>query len=318
MLAIKASNGSAEIHEVPKPNDDSDGVLVRVVSSSICGSDLHMLDMGILGDSTLGHEFAGTLTDGTAVAVEPTVPCGTCAYCADEQVQLCATVTERLVGVGVDGGMAEFCLVHPDSIVILPNGLEPQDACIVEPTAISLHAARRGRVADAERVCVVGGGAIGLTSVAASRQHGAAVTLVARHDHQLAAGERFGATSELAGESRSDGFDVVFDAVGSRSSLNEAVRRARPGGRIIMVGSYWDGSEFPAMEICLSEIDLIPASMYDRRAPRVFAQAAELVATSPELASTLITHRFPLDAATEAFAAAADRKAGSIRVVFEP
>lgn len=316
MLAIKASNGAAEVQEVPKP--DGDGVLVRVVSSSICGSDLHMIDIGILGEATLGHEFAGTLPDGTGVAVEPTAPCGVCEYCADDQLQLCRTATERLIGFGLDGGMAEYCLVQPDSIIVLPDGLEPSDACVVEPTAISLHAARRGRIVDGERVCVIGGGAIGLTAVVASRRHGAVVTLLGRHDHQLEAGERFGAVSQHSGDTHADGFDVVLDAVGSPFSLGEAVRRVRPGGRVILVGSYWDGSEFPAMEICLSEIDLIPASMYDRSAPRVFEEAARLVATTPDLANTLITHRFPLEAAPEAFAAAADRKAGSIRVVFEP
>ena len=88
----------------------------------------------------------------------------------------------------------------------------------------------------------------------------------------------------------------------------------------MLVCTYWDGTvPLPAIELCMKEVRLIPSMMYGHDATsRDFDVAARLLATRPEIASTLITHRFPLDAVAEAFAVARDRAAGSIKVVLEP
>ncbi|MEZ5165449.1 MAG: zinc-binding dehydrogenase [Acidimicrobiales bacterium] len=115
-----------------------------------------------------------------------------------------------------------------------------------------------------------------------------------------------------------DGFDVVFDAVGTTGSLREAVRRVRQGGRICVVGSFWDPVEVD-MGLLMQEATLIPAMMYARTpGGREIDAAAAVLATLPALGDALITHRYPLDAAAEGFAAARDRAAGAIKVVFEP
>src|SRR5690606_8952766 len=96
-------------------------------------------------------------------------------------------------GVGRDGGMAEQCIAPESSLVPLPQGVDPRDACLVEPLAVAVHGVRRGRVTGRDRVAVIGGGSIGLTAVVAARATGAAVHLAARHPHQCEAGLRLGA-----------------------------------------------------------------------------------------------------------------------------
>jgi threonine dehydrogenase-like Zn-dependent dehydrogenase len=117
-----------------------------------------------------------------------------------------------------------------------------------------------------------------------------------------------------------DGYDVVIEAAGTSSALAEAVERCRPGGTVVLVGTYWDsGTELPGQMLSMKEITLVPSSMYGRVGPsRDFEVAASILADRPEIGGALITHRFPLDAAVEAFAVARDRAAGAIKVVLEP
>jgi threonine dehydrogenase-like Zn-dependent dehydrogenase len=88
----------------------------------------------------------------------------------------------------------------------------------------------------------------------------------------------------------------------------------------VLLGTYWEGGvELAGQALCMKELDLVPASMYGRVGPsRDFDVAASIMAARPELAEVLITHRFPLDAAADAFATARDRAAGAIKVVLEP
>ena len=87
----------------------------------------------------------------------------------------------------------------------------------------------------------------------------------------------------------------------------------------MLLGSYWDGFELSGMELCLKEIDVIPSIMYSRDGvARDIDVAASTLALRPEIADAIITHRYPLEAAKEAFRTAADRSAGAIKVVLEP
>ena len=116
-----------------------------------------------------------------------------------------------------------------------------------------------------------------------------------------------------------DKFDLVLEAAGSESALAVAAARARAGGRIGVLGSYWQPVALPGFALCMGEISLIPASLYGRAGRvRDIEVAAQVLAQNSEIARTLITHRFPLDAAPEAFATAAKRDAGAIKVVLEP
>jgi threonine dehydrogenase-like Zn-dependent dehydrogenase len=160
---------------------------------------------------------------------------------------------------------------------------------------------------------VIGGGTIGLCALAAAGERGAEVGLRARHDVQVAAGDRLGARA-IDGS-----YDLVIDCAGTAGALEEACRICRPGGTLLLLASYWDGFEPPGMLLCMKEIRVVPSLMYGRTDEgRDIDAAAELLRIRPEIATTLITHRLPLDAAEEAFALARDRKRGAIKVVLSP
>ena len=311
MRAIRCSGGSVQVVEVPAPQGD--GVRVRIRSAGICGSDLHLLDGGFPLVHTLGHEMAGVTPDGTPVAIEPLLPCGDCEHCQSGAYNLCALGPGIIMGTAHDGGMADEILVPERCLVPLAAGVDPRDACLVEPLAVAVHGMRRAGLRGNQRVAVIGGGSIGLCAVAAATHAGAQATLVARHDAQREAGARLGAR-DLEGR-----FDLVVDAAGTKSALASALELCRPGGKLLLLATYWSGLELPGFALCMKEVNVIPASMYGRDGgSRDVEVAAGILASRPEIALSLITHRFPLHAAPEAFAVAADRQGGAIKVVLEP
>jgi 2-desacetyl-2-hydroxyethyl bacteriochlorophyllide A dehydrogenase len=307
--ARNTDNGIA-IVEVDEP--EGEGVRLDVRASSICGTDVNFVAMGVQG-FTYGHEFAGVGPDGRAYAVEPTLHCGACDACKAGNTQRCSSAEQGNLGIFRDGGLADAVVVPEYSLVALPDGLDVRDACLVEPAAVAWHGVRRAAPGDGERVVVVGGGSIGLLAVAAARRMGFAVDLEARHPHQVAAGERLGA-GRPSGE-----YDVVIDAAGSESGLARCAELARPEGRVVLLGVYHGLIPFPGVPALVKELSIVNAMAYGRHdGVRETDEVAAMLAAEPDIARTLITHRFPLEDVAEAFRVASDRAAGAIKVVLEP
>jgi threonine dehydrogenase-like Zn-dependent dehydrogenase len=310
--AVRHTENGIEILDVARPGVGDGRVRVKVRSAGICGSDLHMLTWGPM-PVTLGHEIGGHLEDGAPVAIWPLTPCGACDRCAAGEVSQCRRAVPKSYGIGRDGGMADEMIVDESCLVPLPAGLDVADASLVEPVACSLHALRRARLHGDERVAVVGGGAIGLAAAAVARAMGCPVDLAARHDAQRRAAERIGAGTEPAGE-----YDVVVDAAGTDSAIATCCELLRPGGTLGLVASYWEPVQFPQF-FTMKEPVVVGSNMHGHdETGRDMDAAARILADHPEVAATLVTHRFPLDRAAEAFSVAADRAGGAIKVLLEP
>jgi threonine dehydrogenase-like Zn-dependent dehydrogenase len=291
---------------------DGPGELVCISSASICASDLGYIQWG--SQYVLGHELAGVTDDGRAVAIEAIFGCGECDLCLDGRYNLCATTSTTALGIMADGGMSEWFRAPARSLVELPTALAPADACLVEPTAVAWHSCRLAGAGPDQRVCVVGGGAIGLMAVAAARAMGAAeVSLEARYPHQIELGERLGATQP------SGLYDVVIEAAGSESALHRCAELAAPGSAMGVLGVFGPETVWPQMVAFTKELRTVPTLGYCKHAHgRDFDDAANLLASTPSLVDALITHRFPIEDAAEAFRVAADKSTGALRVVIEP
>ena len=310
MRGVYFNNGQVELRDVAKA--EGDGVRVRVRSAGICGSDLHMLELKFPIKCIAGHEVAGLLDDGTPVAVEPVSPCNECEHCRRGDYNLCRSATASLLGVGRDGCMADELRVPQRCIIPLPSNVDVKYACVVEPLAVAVHGLRKAGLESGRRVAVIGGGTIGLCAVAVASDNGAGVGLAARYEHQAAAGKRLGAVP-IDGK-----YDLVVECTGSKEALKQAVDLCRPGGRVLLLGTYWEGVSL-SMAVMLKEITVISSYMYSAAGGvRDFDVAATLLSRHPEIAGALITHRFPLSEVKQAFAVARDRKSGAIKVVLEP
>ena len=309
MRAVRRSGHGVELVDVPEPAGD--GVLVRVTSATICGSDIHMLDKG-MGNSVMGHEFGGHLADGTLVAVRPTGMCGACGFCSGGREHLCASALQRFFGGGLDGGFAESVLVDANCVFPM-DGLRPSAASLVEPLAVAVHGYRRGVLVRGEKVAIVGAGSVGLVAAAVAVHHGHEVWIEARYPHQMAAAEAIGARVGIPPDTR---FDVVFDAVGSQSSVVRSISLCERGGRVVELGVFWDPVTLGG-EMTFREISIIPAMLYaHHHGDSDFALAIEVLRRRPDLEQILISHTFAIDEAVEAFRVAADRSSGAIKVRF--
>ncbi|HEY3671455.1 MAG TPA: zinc-binding dehydrogenase [Acidimicrobiia bacterium] len=324
MRAVRADGqGGVRVVDVDAvvPDHATDPVRVRVRSCGICASDLHLAAWNL--PVTLGHEFAGVLDDGTAVAVQPNAWCGECDRCLAGETQLCRHGASRLHGVSVDGGLADEVVVDRRCVVPLAPGVDPAIGALVEPLAVGTHAAGRVAVDPGDRVLVIGGGSIGLATVAALGARGIGVDLAARHPHQRAGGDLLGAGAGLVDE-----YGAVVDAAGTQTSLDDAIARVRPGGVVVVVATYWDPVTIGA-GLLTKEVRIVPSAMYghpghpghpghDHGGASEFEGAAALLAARPEVVDALVHHRFGLDDAPEAFRVAGDRAAGAIKVLLEP
>jgi threonine dehydrogenase-like Zn-dependent dehydrogenase len=311
MRAVRFAEGKVQVQDTPSPSGD--GVRVQVRSIGICGSEVHMLEKGFPISGVPGHEFAGELDDGTPVGVEPLAPCGVCEQCSTGDYNMCTIGPSMVLGVGIDGGMAEEALVPERSLVYLPGNVDVKDACLIEPLAVALHGLRKAGLDGRMRVAVVGGGAVGLCAVAGAVDACAEVGLLARYPHQVDAGKRLGAKGV------NGTYDLVVECAGSESAVHEAVQLCRPNGRLLLLGTFWDGLNLPHYAVAQKGLTLFVALTYAiSGVGRDCDLAAALLAGNPEIARSLITHRFPLEEAPKAFEIARDRKAGAIKVVLEP
>lgn len=328
MRAVVADSGRASAVEIAEPDPPGpDQTVVDVVGAGICGSDLHLLSLGFSGP-VLGHEFGGYLADGTLVAVRPTGECGACRSCIGGRPHLCRDALGTLHGTAIPGGMSERVLVESSRVVPVPASLRPGDVALIEPLAVAIHGVRRARVSLEDRVAVIGAGSIGLLTVAALTGLGIKPHLMARHAHQRRAGEALGAVD--ASESLPGGadhgavpdngsdFDAVFDAVSTQPSLDAALTLVRPGGTLVEFGMFWSPVTV-GNNLLFKEVTLVPSMFYSHDHDHDdFAEAAQLLAGRPEIGDTLVTHRFALDDAERAFAVAADRASGAIKVHLVP
>jgi L-iditol 2-dehydrogenase len=317
--------GDLRTGDEPAPEPAPGEATVRIDAVGICGSDLHWFDEGGIGDSALtrplvlGHEMAGTVVggtlDGRLVAIDPAIPCGTCDTCVRDLGHLCPRV--RFAGHDhVDGGLRETIAWPERLLVALPPGLSAEDGAMLEPLGVAIHAVDLGKVRSGHSVAVVGCGPIGLLIVQVARRRGARVVVAVDplpHRRELAL--RLGADSALPPEESRGDLDVAtaFDVVGSPAAVEIAVAAARPGGRVVLVGIPDDDrTTFPAAMARRKGLTLLVS----RRMAEVYPRAIELVVDGAVDIRAIVSHRYPLDAAAEAFATASQRLGH--KVIVEP
>src|SRR5882724_2811071 len=197
--------------EAPKPEPGPEEVLIAVKACGICGSDVHGMD-GSTGRRRppiiMGHEAAGVITStgtgvntwkvGDRVTFDSTISCGRCDFCRSGLINLCEN--RRVLGVSCEdyrqhGAFAEFVAVPERILYRLPEGLPFEQAALVEPFTIALHAIRRSPPALNDTVVVVGAGMIGLALVQALAESGCGKLIsIDISDERLAAAKNFGAT----------------------------------------------------------------------------------------------------------------------------
>lgn len=318
-----------ETHDMPKAGPGE--VLVQIARGGICGSDLHYYSHGGFGTirlrepMILGHEVSGRVADigagvtglerGQLVAVSPSRPCYTCAYCLEGRQNHCMNM--RFYGSAmpfphIQGAFSEYVVTDPRQCVPA-DGLSPGDAAVAEPLAVVLHAAKRAGDLMGKRVLVTGCGPIGQLAVLVARAAGA-VSIVATDvtPFTLQKAREVGAdathnvaeeTDALAPYTTGKGtFDVLFECSGVAAALAGAVPAMRPGAIVMQLGLGGDMT-LPMQAMTAKELDLRGSFRFHAE----FFTAVEMMQAGRLDVKPLITHSFPVDDAVAAFEMASDR-----------
>lgn len=281
------------LQEVAEPSlRGPDWLLVRPILAGICGTDMGAVTMKLSTalepfnsfPSVMGHEVVAEVEavgdavqhvkPGDRVVVDPYISCevrglSPCPSCRQGRTSLCESVGGEGLAPGIvlgfcrdlSGSWAERMAVHRSKAFRVPDALSDEEAVLVEPVSIGVHAALRRPPQSGERVLVIGGGSIGLSMVAALRllEVESEVTAAVRHPFQEQLARDLGSSHVYRGRDAvfraatdvtgarchrptigppvfTGGFDVIFDCVGTRTSLGDALRVARPGGIVVLVG----------------------------------------------------------------------------------
>jgi 2-desacetyl-2-hydroxyethyl bacteriochlorophyllide A dehydrogenase len=337
--AVLTASRRLELGTVELAPPAPDQIRVSVLACGICASNLSLWARGPTGATpppgASGHEVAATveavgsgvshIAPGDRVCIEPNlaVACGSCPPCRSGRALHCQNPATLPTW-----GFADRMTVRAAGAIKLPARLDPLRGTLVEPLACAVHALRMSEAAgygvalsSPVRVAVIGAGALGILAAFTARRFGAReVAVVARYPHQAGVAEQVGATSvvDVDGLTRLRPDIVVVAAGGSGSQLSTAVDAVAPGGEILVLGMLAAPQPFNLRRAGFREVRITFAMSYGSARRRSdFDIAVDLVSKSAELAA-LITDRKPLAAINEAFAVAADRGAGAIRVVVEP
>ena len=301
---------------------------IRTRAVGICGSDLHMYRSRAEPQSQPGgHEIAGELIGlpaayhgplavGDLVAADTIclgTACGTCEYCRAGAPLHCrhpAAAFQR-------GGFAEVFECKPEGLFKLPAGMSAEGGALVEPLAVAVHAVRLADIPSGASVAVVGAGTIGLMTLIAARALGVGrIDVLARHDHQAALAAACGATTVYRNPPESLEADYVFETVGGNAaSLEQSWQLARRLGKVLAVGAFLGRQPVDLWTPLARELTVTFPNCYGSKDGRDdFDVAIDLIARGHVPAERIVTHRFTLEQAADAFRTADDKSSGSIKV----
>ena len=313
----------------PEPGE----AVVRVSAVGLCGTDYRIWsgDRPVRYPLVMGHEVIGevaavgpgvtAVAPGQKVAVQPNYSCGACPLCLEGNWNLCLSRTA--VGIDVDGGFAEAVRLPAHVCWPAPAELADDQLLLAEPLAVVVRAALRGEATAGETAAVLGVGTLGLLAVQVLKSRGLRVLAVARSRRRLPLAEAIGADATATTEtgppvraarelSGREGVDLVIETAGTPEAVEQAVELARPGGRVVLTGLPHEPSSVHFFWVVRRELRMIGSMIYQDE----FPEAIRLLASGAVQTGRLLTHRFPLEAIQEAFAA--HRSPDAIKVAVMP
>jgi 2-desacetyl-2-hydroxyethyl bacteriochlorophyllide A dehydrogenase len=327
--------------ELETPSAAPGELVVRSHVAGVCRTDLEMLHGGLTDPRWVrfplvpGHEWSGTVAElgegvadfsiGDRVVCEGMIPCNRCRRCKEGATQLCLNYDQ--IGFTRGGGYGEFVRVPRHVVHRLPDDVSFATGALVEPAACVLRGLERGRPRPGETVGVIGIGTLGSLALKLALLYapGALVAYGVRTE-ELEFGDRLGAgatvhvaeqdpvaeTHRIVG----GGLDLVLETAGAVDAIDLATRVVRPGGRVVLLGIAGEGRklDLPADRIMFGDMDVIGSCSYSTAA---WSGVLRLLEQGVVHLDPIVTHRFPAEQFSEAFALLDERRGAVTKVVLE-
>lgn len=282
---VMVKPGEITFHEIPVPQIGPDQVLVKIKRIGICGSDIHVYHGTHPYTSypvTQGHEVSGQiaalgeyvkdLSVGQKVTIEPQVFCGRCYPCLHGKYNLCEKL--KVMGFQTTGTASEYFAVDASKVTPIPEDMTYSEGAMLEPLAVTVHAAKRFPDLKGAKAVVLGCGPIGILLIESLKALGAAQVLATDiSDKRLELAKSLGAdfavntmkddyTKALADAFGPDKADVVYECAGSDITMDQAIQNARKGSTIILVAVFGKRASVDLAKLNDSELDLNTSMMY--------------------------------------------------------
>lgn len=330
-----------EIRDIPVPTPKEKQVIVKLEYVGICGSDVHYLENGRIGDFVvegdfiLGHECAGTVVElgegvqnlkvGDRVALEPGITCGQCEFCKSGKYNLCPDV--EFLATPPYHGCIENYIAFPENMCFkLPDNISTKEGALVEPLSVGMHAAKQGRVTLGSSVVILGAGCIGLCTLLACKAFGATdITVVDVIPKRLDFAMKLGATRVINGKdvnaveeidklTNNAGVDIVIETAGSTVTIGQTPYMVKRGGTIVLVGmAPKDIIEFNFAKIMAKEAEIQSVFRYRN----IYPMAIKAISKGLIDVSGIVTHEFTFDETAKAFDFAIHNKNDVVKAVIK-
>ena len=330
-------NKTFAVADLPTPHAGPGELVLRNQVCGVCGTDVHIYH-GEPGSAdvnppvVLGHEYSGEVVEvgkgvtgfavGDHVTVDPNIYCGHCAYCQNGKKQLCPSM--EAIGVTRDGGFAQYSRIPASQAFKLEPTVPWEAAAMAEPLACCLHGIDLAGIQVGDKVCVVGGGAIGLLMVQLAKLSGASqIVLSEPNEKRRQVGLQLGANAaidptrpdaqEAFAQVLGGGANVVIECVGNVPAVKSAFQFAGKGATVLLFSVPKVDATFdlPLFDVYKKELT-IKGSFVN---PDTHARAVALINSGKVDFDPIITHRFTLDQLPEAIAM--QMSDASIKVVVE-
>uniref|UniRef100_A0AAG5CNH5 Sorbitol dehydrogenase n=1 Tax=Anopheles atroparvus TaxID=41427 RepID=A0AAG5CNH5_ANOAO len=328
-----------EQRPIPVPKDDE--VLLEMDCVGICGSDVHYLVNGRIGDfivkkpMVIGHEGAGIVSKvgakvknlkvGDRVAIEPGYGCRVCEYCKGGTYNLCPDMI-FCATPPYDGNLTRY-FAHPaDFCYKLPDHVTMEEGALLEPLSVGVHACRRAEVGLGSNVLILGAGPIGLVSLIVAKAMGAGKVLVSDLlQNRLDVAKELGADETLVFPKNTPETelvklihnrlgcapDITIDCTGAEATARLAILSTKSGGVGVVVGMGAPEVKVPLINALSREVDIRCVFRYCNDYPF----ALSLVASGKTNVKRLITHHFNIQETAEAFNTTRHGLGGAIKVM---
>lgn len=328
------------IEDIPIPEPADNEIQIKVHSTGICGTDIHLYKGYRVGpweidpDRVFGHEFGGVITKlgkavpeiykvGKRVVVEPNIGCGQCKTCLAGNYVQCEK-GQSIIGIHRNGGFAENVVAPHEKVFLIPDNFSFIAASVFEPFAICVYGIIRAPVIAGDIVAIMGPGVAGLHFVMLSKASGASkVILSGPNQARLELGKKIGADiiinvrdkdliDEIMKETNGEGADYVFEAAGVQSSLENMVKIAANKSKINIYSVPVEPiNNVDFAEYLFKDITLVTSS----GAQNTFPRGIKIVSSKIVDIEKVITHTFPLEEIEKAFEVVDKRLDGVAKAV---
>lgn len=338
------------VDNVPEPLQGKGEVKIKVKWCGICGSDLTEYKSGPMlipakkphpltgrqAPIILGHEFSGDVvgigdgvtgvTAGDRVTVWPLLPCYECYWCRRGRYNECLRLAT--IGIGADGGFAEYAVVPERNVHKLPKGVTYEMGAVVEPLAVAVRAGLRGDIMLGDQVVVIGAGTIGLLVLQVARAAGAAqVFVIETQPFRRELATKLGASATLNPLEVDVGREIakltdnlraskVIECAGIPATINMTLAVSGRAARIVMVGISQTPVEFPFDRLLFPEKEIVTVQGY---VEEEFPIALSLLASGRVVVEPIITRKISLAEIVEnGFEALIKNPADNIKILVSP